>query len=80
MTTSTKFVHVKWCSNSLQWVYNMTMRKLNLYLQSIGDICPSGWHTGPDRKVKVLSPGQGHCVVFLDKILYFHSAFLHPGV
>ena len=27
-----------------------------------------------------LSPGQGHCVVFLGKILYSHSASLHPGV
>ena len=27
-----------------------------------------------------LSPGQGHCVVFLSKTLYFHSASLHPGV
>ena len=26
------------------------------------------------------SPGQGHCVVFLDKTLYSHSASLHPGV
>jgi len=26
------------------------------------------------------SPGQGHCVVFLSKILYSHSASLHPGV
>ena len=25
------------------------------------------------------SPGQGHCVVFLDKTLYAHSAALHPG-
>ena len=30
---------------------------------------------GPD-----LSPGQGHCVVFLGKTLYSHSASLHPGV
>ena len=22
----------------------------------------------------------GHCVVFLGKAFYFHSAFLHPGV
>ena len=28
----------------------------------------------------VLSPGQGHCVVFLGKTLYSHSAYLHPGV
>ena len=27
-----------------------------------------------------LSPGRGHCVVFLGKTLYFHSAPLHPGV
>ena len=26
------------------------------------------------------SPGRGHCVVFLDKTLYTHSASLHPGV
>jgi len=26
------------------------------------------------------SPGQGHCVVFLSKTLYSHSASLHPGV
>ena len=27
-----------------------------------------------------LSPGCGHCVVFLSKTLYSHSASLHPGV
>ena len=26
------------------------------------------------------SPGQGHCVVFLGKTLYSHSASPHPGV
>ena len=26
------------------------------------------------------SPGWGHCFVFLGKTLYFHGAFLHPGV
>ena len=25
------------------------------------------------------SRGQGHCVVFLSKTLYSHSASLHPG-
>ena len=25
-------------------------------------------------------PGRGHCVMFLGKILYSHSASLHPGV
>ena len=27
-----------------------------------------------------LSPGRGHCVVFLGKTLYSHSPSLHPGV
>ena len=27
-----------------------------------------------------LSPGWGHCVVFLGKTLYSHSASLYPGV
>jgi len=27
-----------------------------------------------------LSPGQGHCIVFLGKTLYSHSASLHPDV
>ena len=31
--------------------------------------------SGPD-----LSPGWSHCVVFLSKKLYSHSASLHPGV
>ena len=26
------------------------------------------------------SPGRGHCVVFLGKTLYSHSASLHPGL
>ena len=26
------------------------------------------------------SPGRGHCVVFLGKTLYSHSASLHPDV
>ena len=27
-----------------------------------------------------LSPGRGHCVVFLVKTLYSHTASLHPGI
>ena len=26
------------------------------------------------------SPGRGHCVVFLGKTLYSHSASFHPGL
>ncbi len=38
--------------------------------------------SAPDSGASVpgLSPGQGHCVVFLGKTLYSHSASLHPGV
>ena len=28
----------------------------------------------------VSSPGRGHCVVFLSKTLYSHSASLHPAI
>ena len=35
----------------------------------------SGGSGGPGS-----SPGRGHCVVFLGKTLYSHSAPLHPGV
>ena len=27
-----------------------------------------------------VSPGQAHCVMFLDRKLYSHRASLHPGV
>ena len=52
--------------------------------------CPDsvpGWHGGLMVSVLYcgasgpgLSPGRGHCVVFLGKTLYSHSASLHPGV
>ena len=38
-------------------------------------ITPDSGLSGPGS-----SPGRGHCVVFLDKTLYSHSASLHPGV
>ena len=34
----------------------------------------------PDQVVRGLSPGWGHCVVFLGETLYSHSPSLHPGV
>ena len=27
-----------------------------------------------------MSPGRGHCVVFLDNTLFSHSSSLHPGI
>ena len=40
----------------------------------IVSVLDPGW-SGPGS-----GPGRGHCVVFLGKSLYSHSAFLHPGV
>ena len=34
----------------------------------------------PGASSPASSPGWGHCVVFLGKTLYSHSASLHPGV
>ena len=34
----------------------------------------------PGASVPGLSPGQGHCVMFLGKTLNSYSASLHPGV
>ena len=41
---------------------------------------PHGWCAQLQIKWSGLSPGWGHCVVFLGKTLYSHSASLHPGV
>ena len=32
------------------------------------------------RILMTMTPGRGHCVVFLGKTLYSHSASLYPGV
>ena len=44
---------------------------LKLPIVSVLDAGSSGPGSGP---------GRGHCVVFLGKTLYSHSASLHPGV
>ena len=41
---------------------------------------PNGWRVGLQIDGPGLSPGLGHCVVFLGKTLYSHSASLNPGV
>jgi len=51
---------------------------VNKYLGRRGGLMVSALvsgSTGPGS-----SPGRGHCVVFLGKTLYSHSASLHPGV
>ena len=39
----------------------------------VGELVPGSSSPGS-------SPGRGHCVVFLGKTLYSHSASLNPGV
>ena len=50
----------------------------NLPVGSCGGLMVSALDSGASSPVS--SPGQGHCVVFLGKILNSHSASLHPGV
>ena len=38
------------------------------------------WSCGSESSGPGSSPGRGHCVVFLGKTLYSHSASLQPGV
>ena len=55
----------------------------------LGQGVPPSWEAWWPSRVAALdsgsnglgsSPGRGHCVVFLGKILYSNSASLHPGV
>ena len=63
--------------------------KFHNYLQKISDVhvYVSGRRGGLMVSALVsgsngpgLSPGRGHCVVFLGKTLYSHCASLHQGV
>ena len=51
---------------------------LMLLIRRHGDLMVSALNSGSSGLGS--SPGQGHCVVFLGKTLYSHSASLHPGV
>ena len=51
-------------------IFNLMWRRAGLIVSA-----PDSGSGGPGS-----SPGPGHCVVFLGKTLYSHSASLHPGV
>ena len=51
-------------------VFNSAGRRGGLMVSAL-----DSWASGPG-----LSPGRRHCVVFLGKTLYSHSASLRPGV
>ena len=50
----------------------------NLFVERRGGLMVSPLDSGASGLGS--SPGRGHCVVFLGKTLYSHSASLHPGV
>ena len=52
----------------------------NKYLETRGGLMVSAHALVPGSSGPGSSPGRGHCVVFLGKTLYSHSASLHPGV
>ena len=51
---------------------------LNVMLWRCGGLMVSALDSGSGGPGS--SPGRGHCVVFLGRTLYSHSASLHPGV
>jgi len=79
----------------LHQLHLLTLRKNNnkktivtLFRPKLNIIAFSSWRRG-SLMVSALdsgssglgsSLGRGHCVVFLGKTLYSHSASLHPGV
>ena len=90
---TTEQIHRRKAQQSVQCTYTKVKRQCCMFLSQIintliclfTDLCGrrgglmvsaliSG-SSGPGS-----SPGRGHCVVFLGKTLYSHSASLHPGV
>ena len=57
----------------------LVIKRLSLCFSLRGGLMVSALDSGSGGPGS--SPGRpGHCVVFLGKILYSHSASLHPGV
>ena len=65
----------------IRWIANRTSLQfmpLLCFCGRRGDLMVSAFVPGSSGPGS--SPGRGHCVVFLGKTLYSHSASLHPGV
>ena len=60
------------------WFYVELLYVTRLFCGRRGGIMVSVFVSGSSGPG--LSPGWGHCVVFLGKTLYSDSACLHPGV
>ena len=60
----------RWCLSEFRGLYKRVGRRGGLMVSAL----VSGLSSLD------LSPGWGHCVVFLGKTLYSHSASLHPSV
>ena len=67
-------------SRILKWGVNFrnNVREIKYYFNIRGGLMVSALVSGSSGPGS--SPGRGHCVLFLGKTLYSHSASLHPGV
>ena len=54
--------------------------KAGLHMKLWEALWPNGYTAGLRIGRCGFEPWPGHCVVFLGKTLYTHSASLHPGV
>ena len=66
-------------------MFNMPSEEVNRYIQLLfliigrcGGLVVSALVSGSSGPGS--SPGRGHCIMFLGKTLFSHSASLHPGV
>ena len=79
--------------SQVQFLKSVSLIALSLFISSFAGLCFQGLFFVCGRRGGVManeldsgssgpcsSPGRGHCVVFLGKKLYSHSASLHPGL
>ena len=67
------FIH-----DCLELLFPVIKRESHYVLRRRGGLMVSAIDSGASALGSI--PGLGHCVVFLGKTLYSHSASLHPGV
>ena len=67
-----------YCHNLAPIFPGTALMCLILLIRRHGDLMVSVLNSGSSGPG--LSPGRGHCIVFLGKTLYSHSASLHPSI
>ena len=74
----TCYMHVSLPMHTRAFWLNIAANNPVIYWRRHSGLMVSALDSGSSGPV--WSPGWGHCVVFLGKTLYSHSASLHPGV